>query len=37
VANNVVIDVSACSRNQSDSQSNAGLNIANQIAAKVPT
>jgi serine/threonine kinase PknH len=37
VANNVVIDVKACSQNQSDSQSDSGVNIANQIAGKVPT
>ncbi|MGB6209382.1 protein kinase domain-containing protein [Mycobacterium sp.] len=37
VANNVAIDVKACSQNQSDSQSDAGVNIARQIAAKVPT
>jgi hypothetical protein len=37
VANNVVIDVGTCSKNQSDSQSDAGVNIAHQIAAKVPT
>jgi len=33
VANNVVIDVTACSPNQSD----FAVNIAHQIAAKVPT
>jgi hypothetical protein len=32
-ANNVAIDVLACSSNQSDS----AVNIAHQIAAKVPT
>jgi PknH-like extracellular domain len=37
VANNVVIDVSACSHNRSDSQSDSAVNIAHQIAAKVPT
>jgi serine/threonine kinase PknH len=37
VANNVVIDVMACSYSRSDSQSNAAINIARQIAAKVPT
>jgi serine/threonine kinase PknH len=37
VANNVAIDVNACSRNQSDSQSDSAVNIAHQIAAKVPT
>ncbi len=37
VANNVAIDVRACSKNRSDSQSDAGVNIARQIAAKVPT
>jgi serine/threonine-protein kinase len=37
VANNVVIDVEACSANRSDSQSDAGVNIAHQSAAKVPT
>jgi serine/threonine kinase PknH len=37
VANNVAIDVRACSQNRSDSQSDAGVNIARQIAAKVPT
>ncbi len=33
VANNVVIDINACSKNRSDS----AVNIARQIAAKVPT
>jgi hypothetical protein len=37
VANNVVIDVIANSENRSDSQSDAAVNIAHQIAAKVPT
>jgi PknH-like extracellular domain len=37
VANNVAIDVRACSHNRSDSQSDAAVNIAHQIAAKVPT
>ena len=37
VANNVVIDVDACSENRSDSQSGSAVNIAHQIAAKVPT
>jgi serine/threonine-protein kinase len=37
VANNVVIDVSACSENRSDAQSDSAVNIAHQIAAKVPT
>ena len=37
VANNVAIDVEACSRVRSDSQSDAAVNIAHQIAAKVPT
>ena len=37
VANNVVIDVGACRKNRSDSQSDAAVNIAHQIAAKVPT
>lgn len=37
MANNVVIDVSACSKNQADSQSDSAVNIARQIAAKVPT
>ena len=37
VANNVAIDVQACSQNQSDSQSDSAVNIAHQIAAKVPT
>jgi hypothetical protein len=37
VANNVVIDVLACSGNRSDSQSDAAVNIAHEIAAKVPT
>jgi serine/threonine kinase PknH len=37
VANNVAIDVRACSGNRSDSQSDAGVNIARQIAANVPT
>jgi hypothetical protein len=40
VANNIVVDVSACSLNQSDAQfdaqSNSAINIAHQIAAKVP-
>jgi hypothetical protein len=35
VANNAVIDVIACSYTQSDAT--AGVNIAHQIAAKVPT
>jgi hypothetical protein len=33
VSNNVVIDVVACSYNQTD----AAVNIAHQIATKVPT
>jgi hypothetical protein len=33
VANNVAVDITACSNNQSD----AAVNIAHQIAAKVPT
>jgi serine/threonine kinase PknH len=37
VANNVAIDVSACRKNQSDSQSDSAVNIAHQIAAKVST
>jgi serine/threonine-protein kinase len=37
VANNVAIDVMACSHDRSDAQSNAAVNIAHQIAAKVPT
>jgi serine/threonine kinase PknH len=37
VANNVVIDVTTCSYNRSDAQSASGVNIAHQIAAKVPT
>ena len=37
VANNVVIDVLACRRSQSDAASGAAANIAHQIAAKVPT
>ena len=37
VANNVVIDVLACSTKVSDSRSDSGVNIAQQIAAKVPT
>jgi serine/threonine kinase PknH len=37
VANNVVIDVETCDRNQADAQSAAGVNVAHQIAAKVPT
>jgi hypothetical protein len=37
VTNNVAIDVEACSENQSDSQSNSAVTIAQQIAAKVPT
>ena len=36
MANNLVIDVEACSENQADSQSDAAINIAHQIAAKVP-
>jgi serine/threonine-protein kinase len=36
VANNVAIDVIACSENRSDPQSDAGINIVRQIAAKVP-
>ncbi|MGV0069415.1 serine/threonine-protein kinase PknH/PknJ [Mycobacterium colombiense] len=36
VANNVVIDVNTCSKNQADSQSDAAVDIAHQIAAKVP-
>jgi hypothetical protein len=37
VTNNVAIDVAACSRNQPDFQSDSAVNIAQQIAAKVPT
>ncbi|MGH7733634.1 MAG: serine/threonine-protein kinase PknH/PknJ, partial [Gemmatimonadales bacterium] len=37
VANNVVIDVDTCSKNRSDSQSDAAVTIAHQIAAKGPT
>jgi serine/threonine kinase PknH len=37
VANNVVIDVEASINNQADSQSNSAVNIAHQIAAKVPS
>jgi serine/threonine kinase PknH len=37
VANNVVIDVLAGSKNPSDAQSVSAVNIAQQIAAKVPT
>jgi hypothetical protein len=37
VANNVAIDVEACTYNQSDSQSDSAVNIAHQIAAKVHT
>jgi serine/threonine kinase PknH len=37
VANNVVIDIETCSHNQSDSQSDAAVTIAHQIAAKIPT
>jgi serine/threonine-protein kinase len=37
VANNVVIDISACSKNQTDSLSASAVNIARQIAARVPT
>jgi hypothetical protein len=37
VANNVAVDILACSENRADSQSDAGVNIARQIAAKVPT
>jgi len=36
VANNVAIDVAVCSSNLSDSQSGPALNVARQIAAKVP-
>jgi PknH-like extracellular domain len=35
VVNNVAIDIEACSRNPSDSQSDAAVNIAQQIAAIV--
>lgn len=35
VADNIVIDVAACSLNQFDSQADAAVNIAHQIAAKV--
>ena len=37
VANNVVIDVQACTHTQSDYQPDSAVNIAHQIAAKVPT
>jgi hypothetical protein len=37
VANNVVIDVSACTHTPSDYQSDSAINVARQIAAKVPT
>lgn len=37
VANNVAIDVVACTQIKSEAQSGAGVNIASQIAAKVPT
>ncbi len=37
VANNVAIDVMACTREVFGSQSDAAVNIARQIAAKVPT
>jgi serine/threonine kinase PknH len=37
VANNVAIDTMACSQNRSDAQSDSAVNIAHQIAAKVPT
>jgi hypothetical protein len=37
VANNVAIDVETCTNNHSDSQPDAAVNIAHQIAAKVPT
>ncbi len=37
VANNVVVDVRTCSENQSDAQSNSAVDIAHQIAARVPT
>jgi serine/threonine kinase PknH len=37
VANNVVIDVLACSTNRSDAQSGSAVNVAHQIAAKVTT
>ncbi len=36
VANNVVVDVQACSQNLSDVNSDAAVSIARQIAAKVP-
>jgi serine/threonine-protein kinase len=37
VANNVAIDVGVCGYNKSDFQSYSAINIAQQIAAKVPT
>jgi serine/threonine kinase PknH len=37
VANNVVIDVDECNLNQSDAPPEAGINVARQIAAKVPS
>jgi serine/threonine kinase PknH len=37
VANNVAIDIVACSYSQSDPTANPVVNIAHQIAAKVPT
>jgi serine/threonine kinase PknH len=37
VANNVAIDVQGCFVNQADYPSDAAVNIARQIAAKVPT
>jgi hypothetical protein len=37
VANNVAIDVEACSTNRSDSQSGSAVAIAHQIASIVPT
>jgi hypothetical protein len=36
VANNVAIDVETCTNNHSDSQPDAAVNIAHQIATKVP-
>jgi PknH-like extracellular domain len=37
VANNIAIDISTCRPNRSASQPDSAVNIAHQIAAKVPT
>jgi hypothetical protein len=37
VASNVVVDVEICSTDRSDSESDAAVTVAHQIAAKVPT